>query len=135
MSSLWEDDECRRTQEEVACFDLAVSSVQKLLRWQEFNSEVYFTYSSGPPHGAVLGPRLPSHCVLCRACTMSAAIFLSTTEGQGHVLPTGLMSQDTVINKIKPEGREWYSEYSTLSLNFTVFFSEHIPQYRTMMSL
>ena len=52
-----------------------------------FFSEVYFTY--GSPRNSV--KTQPPHCASCRACNMSAgaqAISLSSTEGQGHVLPS-----------------------------------------------
>lgn len=56
------------------------------LQGQEFDSEGYFTYSSGPPHGAVSVPHFPTPCGPCRACIMNAgaqAIFLSTPAEQG----------------------------------------------------
>ena len=46
MPSLWEKDEERsRILAEVTCFELAVPSVQKPIRWQGFHSEVYLLFS------------------------------------------------------------------------------------------
>lgn len=90
MSSLWEEyHERKRAKEEVACFEPAVSSVQEPHWWQEFNSEVYFTDSSGLPHRAVPGPHFPTHCAHCRACTMSTGArpcFSASRQGRVHVL-------------------------------------------------
>lgn len=62
-SSLQEGNESHRAEEEAAHFGPAAAfRIQEPHRWQEFNSEVYCTYSSGPL----------TRCASYRACIMSA---------------------------------------------------------------
>lgn len=85
-----DNDEQNRAQEEGACSEPAVPSVQEPLWGQKFNSEVSFTYSSRPPQGAISGPPLPLTAPPCRDCTQ--AVFLGTPLGQDpcstHLFPS-----------------------------------------------
>lgn len=61
-SSLQEENESNRAEEEAAHFGPAAFRIREPHRWQEFNSEIYCTYSSGPL----------TCCASYRACIMSA---------------------------------------------------------------